>query len=59
MKKKYPISIVEKLLDKLRGTTSFSKLDVRYGYHQIRVCLADIYKTTFRTHHGTNTLASF
>ena len=52
IKNRYPLPRIGDLFDKLRGARVYSKIDLRTGYHQLRVKEVDIPKTVFRTWYG-------
>nr|GEU48578.1 putative reverse transcriptase domain-containing protein [Tanacetum cinerariifolium] len=52
VKNRYPLLRIEDLFDQLQGLSIYSKIDLRLGYHQLRVREEDIPKTAFRTHYG-------
>ena len=70
IKNRYPLPRIDDLFDQLRGARVYSKIDLRIGYHQLRVMETDIPKITLRTRYGhfefivmpfglTNVLATF
>ncbi|XP_021717906.1 uncharacterized protein LOC110685687 [Chenopodium quinoa] len=52
IKNKFPIQVIDELIDELAGVAVFRKLDLRAGYHQMRVNANDVFKTAFKTHIG-------
>ncbi|GJY37604.1 putative reverse transcriptase domain-containing protein [Tanacetum coccineum] len=52
VKNRYPLPRIDDLFDQLQGSSIYSKIDLRSGYHQLRVREQDIPKTAFRTRYG-------
>ncbi|GKB22532.1 putative nucleotidyltransferase, ribonuclease H [Tanacetum coccineum] len=52
VKNRYPLPRIDDLFDQLQGSSVYSKIDLRSGYHQLRVRNEDIPKTAFRTRYG-------
>ncbi|GJV55771.1 putative reverse transcriptase domain-containing protein [Tanacetum coccineum] len=52
MKNRYPLPRIDDLFDQLQGSSIYSKIDLRSGYHQLRVPEQDIPKTEFRNRYG-------
>lgn len=52
VKNRYPLPIIEELIDELAGACWFTSLDLRAGYHQIRLLPGEEAKTAFKTHNG-------
>ena len=52
VKNKYPLPRIDNLFDQLKGASIFSKIDLKSGYHQLRIKDVDVHKTTFRTRYG-------
>ncbi|KAJ0921089.1 putative nucleotidyltransferase, Ribonuclease H [Helianthus annuus] len=52
IKNRYPLPRIDNLFDQLQGASYFSKIDLRSGYHQLKVKDEDVHKTAFRTRYG-------
>ena len=52
IKNRYPLPRIDDLFEQLRGATVFLKIDLRSGYHQVRIKDEDTFKTSFRTRYG-------
>ncbi|KAL9995940.1 putative nucleotidyltransferase, Ribonuclease H [Helianthus debilis subsp. tardiflorus] len=52
VKNRYPLPRIDDLFDQLQGSSYYSKIDLRSGYHQLRVRDEDVSKTAFRTRYG-------
>ena len=52
VKNKFSMPRIEYILERLNGAKVFSKIDLKSGYHQVRIAKRDIYKTAFRTERG-------
>jgi hypothetical protein len=61
IKNKYPLLQIEDLFDQMKGASVFSKIDLRSGYHQLKIQESDIPETAFRTRYGLyeDTVMSF
>jgi hypothetical protein len=52
IRNKYPLPRIDDLFDQLEGTCVFSKIDLRSGYHQLKIKASDIPKTAYITRYG-------
>ena len=52
MKGKFPILLIDNLLEELVNAIIFSKIHLKSSYHQIKMSHEDVHKTTFKTHNG-------
>jgi len=52
IKNRFSMPVIEEILDELVGAKFFTKLDLRSGYHQVRMLPEDEYKIAFKTHQG-------
>ena len=52
VKNQYSLPRIDDLFDQLKGASVFSKIDLRSGYHQLRIKDTDVHNTTFKTRYG-------
>ena len=52
VRNKYPLSRIDDLFDQILGAQVFSKIDLRFGYHQLKIKIADVPKIAFHTRYG-------
>ena len=52
IKNRYPLPLIQELVDKLRGAQYFTKLDIRWGYNNVRIKEGDEWKAAFATNRG-------
>src|SRR3954451_8819303 len=52
IKNRYPLPLIQELVDKLKGAKYFTKLDIRWGYNNVRIKEGDEWKAAFRTNRG-------
>jgi hypothetical protein len=52
IKNRFPMPIIEEILEELHGAQFFTKLDMRSGYHPVRMLPDEEHKTAFKTHQG-------
>ena len=52
IKNRYPLPLIQELIDKLKGSKVFSKMDIRWGFNNIRIKEGDEWKAAFRTNRG-------
>jgi len=52
IKNKYPLPLIQELIDKVQGAKYFTKLDIQWGYNNVRIKKGDEWKTAFQTNQG-------